>query len=393
MTKHSNRPKALIVSPYHALSHAIWTEELQRIVSFIDWDVLQLPARFFNWRIRGNPLALAYEYGDAFRELDLLVVTSMTDLATLRGLLPELNKIPTLIYFHENQFAYPRSNEHHNKSMLEAKMVTLYGALCADYVLFNSAYNRDTFLEGARQMLRKFPDHAPLECVDLIANKAAVLPVPLPHRLANYADRPTPRNNAGRRCLHVAWNHRWEYDKGPERLVKVLEIAAKRKLGCQFFIFGQSFRQVPADFAQLKEKYRTLIAHMGFIPELDLYYRMLRNCDVVISTAMHDFQGLAVLEAIKLGCIPLVPDRLAYREFIPEHFRYPSSLDEIDTECEQLVERLISYQKQLSANGLTYPDTPSQFDDKHMAKRYSAVINHLLAHGRERTGGDTINVT
>jgi len=31
---------------------------------------------------------------------------------------------------------------------------------------------------------------------------------------------------------------------------------------------------------------------------------------------------MAVLEAVRAGCRPLVPDRLAYREIFPKRFRY-----------------------------------------------------------------------
>ena len=49
---------------------------------------------------------------------------------------------------------------------------------------------------------------------------------------------------------------------------------------------------------------------------------MLCQGDVVVSTANHEFYGMAVLEAVRAGCRPLVPDRLAYRELFAPEFRY-----------------------------------------------------------------------
>jgi glycosyltransferase involved in cell wall biosynthesis len=54
------------------------------------------------------------------------------------------------------------------------------------------------------------------------------------------------------------------------------------------------------------------------------YLKLLNDVDVVVSTARQEFQGIAVLEAIAAGCCPVVPDSLAYREFVPEAYRYQS---------------------------------------------------------------------
>jgi glycosyltransferase involved in cell wall biosynthesis len=48
----------------------------------------------------------------------------------------------------------------------------------------------------------------------------------------------------------------------------------------------------------------------------------------VVSTALHDYQGLSVAEAMASGCHALVPDRLAYPEIVPQEFRYVCGDDE-----------------------------------------------------------------
>ena len=40
----------------------------------------------------------------------------------------------------------------------------------------------------------------------------------------------------------------------------------------------------------------------------------------MVSTAIQENFGIAVVEAIRLGCYPLLPRRLSYPELIPERF-------------------------------------------------------------------------
>ena len=172
--------RILLLSAYAARSHVHWQESLLEMFPRWQWRVLSLPPRHFSWRIRGNPLYWSMAEREVLQgEYDLLLATSMVDLATLRGLVPALAALPTVLYFHENQFAYPPGRRRHG--LLEAQMVSLYGALAADAVVFNSAYNRDTFLDGCAALLERLPDYTPAGCVALLRQKSRVLPVPRVH--------------------------------------------------------------------------------------------------------------------------------------------------------------------------------------------------------------------
>ncbi len=52
------------------------------------------------------------------------------------------------------------------------------------------------------------------------------------------------------------------------------------------------------------------------------YYDLLSKSRVAVSTASHENFGIAMLEATMLGCTPIVPNRLAYKELYPECLRY-----------------------------------------------------------------------
>ncbi|MEP1216575.1 MAG: DUF3524 domain-containing protein [Marinobacter sp.] len=313
-------PRILLLSAYDAGSHQRWREQLVASQPDFHWEVLALPPRFFRWRIRGNALTWLQE--PALKaDYDLLIVTSMVDLASLKGFHPHLARTPTILYMHENQFAYPDSGRQHSSA--EPKIVNLYSSVAADQVLFNSAWNRDSFLEGAYRFLGKMPDGLPDGLIHSIREKSHVIPVPIEDRL--FLERGTAFNA---QSPHLLWNHRWEYDKAPDRLLRLLEALTAAGQDFRLSVVGEQFRNQPEAFNLIHEHYRERIVHWGFLESRADYDRLLAEADVAISTALHDFQGLAVLEAMASGCMALTPDRLAYPEYVPAPQRYISYPDD-----------------------------------------------------------------
>jgi glycosyltransferase involved in cell wall biosynthesis len=52
------------------------------------------------------------------------------------------------------------------------------------------------------------------------------------------------------------------------------------------------------------------------------YLDILASCKVCVSDSLQETFGYAMLEAAALECIPIVPDRLCYREMYPDRFRF-----------------------------------------------------------------------
>lgn len=324
--------KILLLSAYDAASHRSWRAGLVQNLQEHTWTVLTLPPRFFAWRSRGNALTLAFEQKNTLQQdYGLVLATSMTDLAELKGITPSLAGVPAIVYFHENQFAYPERRQ--RKEYQNYKLTNLYTALAADRVLFNSRYNMNTFCEGVGGLLSLMPDHVPHGVVEAIIGKAGVLPVPLEETC--YMDRPA---NAG--PLTLVWNHRWEHDKAPERFFQALFNLQERGVPFKVHVVGQQFRDRPQIFGQARKRLAERILTWGFVEEEGAYRALLASSDLVVSTAAHDFQGLAVLEGAAAGCLPVVPDRLAYPEFFPKSYRYPSFEDAESREIDALSEVL-----------------------------------------------------
>ncbi len=326
--------KILLLSAYDAVSHRQWREGLVRHLGDYRWTVLTLPPRNFAWRSRGNALSWAFGDRDVLTSgYDRVVATSMTDMAELRGLVPELARIPSIVYYHENQFAYPERMV--RKEGQNYLLTNIFTALAADRVVFNSRFNRRTMLDGARDLLQAMPDCVPDGIISSIKERSRVLPVPLEESC--YVPHRGPPAGVP---LTLVWNHRWEYDKAPERLFQALDQLSAAGAEFKVHVLGQRFRECPAVFEQAKKRLQGHIGRWGYIEDDGEYRRILAASDVILSTSLHDFQGLAVLEGVAAGCYPLVPDRLAYRELFAEEYRYSSHAGDPETECRALVARL-----------------------------------------------------
>ena len=323
-------PRILLLSAYDAQSHRVWREQLVAQFPQYDWTELVLPPRYFSWRIRGNSLTWAFDDAVKSKCFDLVIATSMTDISALIGMAPNLSGVPVIQYFHENQFAYPLSDKA-APQMVEPQMVQLYGAISASVVCFNSEFNRQSFLSGVRALLKKLPDAIPPGIEDQLRRKSRVLPVPIASagtQTMSESESEALTELISDKALSIVWNHRWEYDKGPERLLACIE-ALPETLDLNFHILGQRFRSQPKVFEDIQAllRSRAWLGHWGYVAATDEYLSILAQTDLVLSTAVHDFQGLSVLEACRLGCTPVVPDRLAYVEIFDAEYRYGSESD------------------------------------------------------------------
>lgn len=310
MSSTSTKLRIAAIEPFLGGSHKVFLEGYQRF-SQHEIEILGLPARKWKWRMRGAALHFAEVLRGRVSDYDLIFASDFLSLADLVALLPtELADVPKVVYFHENQLTYPYREEAERDYQFAFTNVTT--CLTADRALFNSHFHRESFLNALGPFLRKMPDFRPRSVVDAIARKASVLYFGLDLKGLREAG-PQERNGPPT----VLWNHRWEYDKNPEEFFGVMTSLAQDGEDFRVAIVGEHFKQYPKVFDDAKLSLGDRIVQFGYLATKEDYYRLLHTCDVSVSTAIHEFFGVSVLEAIAAGCSPLLPNRLTYPELLP----------------------------------------------------------------------------
>jgi glycosyltransferase involved in cell wall biosynthesis len=371
--------KVLLLSAYAARSHVHWQQSLYKMFPQWHWSTLSLPPRHFSWRIRGNALYWAMRERPTLEQVhDVLIATSMVDLATLRGLVPSLARVPTALYFHENQFDYPQHRQQH--SLLEAQITSLYSALAADRVLFNSQYNLSSFMEGCSLLLGTMPDRVPPAVVPTLAAKSEVLPVPLdlPAVASTGNYWPGKVRPICSEPLRIVWVGRFEHDKGADGLLRILQLLEERGVQYELALTGQQFRQAPEVFDRIRSEFAHRVVHFGYFENYSQYLGLLCSADLALSTALHEFQGLAMMEAVAQGCLPVVPDRLVYPEIYPARFRYASRLQDPEQEARSAAALILELAENL-ARYRAQPAEVSAFGLQQLTPRYEQVLMRLAA--------------
>jgi glycosyltransferase involved in cell wall biosynthesis len=355
--------KVLFVEPFYGGSHRFFADRVAAL-SGHEIERITLTAAFWKWRMRGAHLSLAAKIEERRGRFDRLLTTDMLSLAELGGIMPWLATVPSVVYFHENQLSYPVPKG--EAPDVHFAFTNISTALAADRLVFNSRFHLEEFVGGIDPFLRAMPDRRPRRLEERLRLKSAVV---YPGVDSEELGRFRVARRRGK-PLTILWNHRWEFDKCPEVFFRVLGRLAADRLDFKVHLLGENFQAKPKPFLEAKELLGERIATFGFLPAREAYIRALWDSDVVVSTAVQEFYGIAVMEAACCGCHPLLPRRLVYPELYGEECLYDGE--------EELEERL----RQFIAGGLAgkeKDDAPrSALAEEHDVRRSVRLLDRLI---------------
>lgn len=375
--------KVLLLEPYCGGSHRAWAEGYAAH-SRHEVTLLQLPARFWKWRMQGGAVTLAEQTRALAFCPDLILATDMLNLPAFLGLTRDsLAGVPIALYCHENQLTYPlppdsppmAGTEEGQKRDLTYGVINWLSMLAADQVFFNSHYHLEDWFEELPLLLRHFPDYTHDHRIEEVRARSEVLPVGSDLRRFDQAsassrfEEPSPGL--------ILWNQRWEYDKNPEIFFRALYTLADEGLDFRVALAGKSYRQSAAELEEARERLGTRVAHFGYADEAR-YATLLRQADVVVSTAIHEFFGIAIIEAIYCGCFPVLPKRLTYPELVPPSHHQACLYEDY----EGLLARLrwaLAHLDRARALANELRPAIARFDWAEMGPRYDEALSALLA--------------
>jgi glycosyltransferase involved in cell wall biosynthesis len=317
----------LFLEPFYGGSHREFADGLvahsrHRI------ELHTLPARWWKWRMRGAALHFSREIARP-EDYDLLLTSDLMSLSDLKALWG-VRCPTTIVYFHESQLTYPVAPGERMDYQFGFTDITT--GLAADQILFNSDSHLSSFFDQLPRFLAKLPEYRPIWVVEALRPKCEVLypgcrlPAELEKAATEIAAPPL-----------VIWNHRWEHDKNPGAFFKALGQIKNQGIAFRLAILGERFNNAPAVFAEAQGQFSEEIVQWGFAADRAAYLDWLGRGTVVVSTALQENFGIAVVEAVACGCLPLLPDRLSYPELLPDDLHptllYANTADLVNKLC------------------------------------------------------------
>ncbi|NDV61515.1 DUF3524 domain-containing protein [Puniceicoccales bacterium CK1056] len=364
--------KICLLEPYYGGSHRRWADEYKRFSSH-RVDILSLPPRHWKWRMHGAAVSFAGQLIESGERYDLILANDLMDVAVFISLTREAGiESPVASYFHENQISYPLSPSDTDREAgrdLHYGYINYTTALASSAVFFNSEFHRRSFLESLPAFLGRFPDHQNMETIARIEQKSRALPLGMDlhalDQLKPGQDKPVNREPL------LLWNHRWEFDKCPQGFMDILLELQNRQIPFKIALLGQKLEEADEGIMEKIKRLGDRVLHLGAVESASDYAHWLWEADILPVTAIQDFFGGSVVEAVYCGCHPVLPNRLAY----PEHFADAPVFFETESDAiEMLVDLITSgdWRKPCPLSGQL-----RQYDWSELAPAYDQAMREI----------------
>jgi len=352
----------VLLDSFYTGSHKQWAINLKQN-SKHQITIFSMKGIHWKWRMHGGAITLSQQLNESKIIPDLILVTDMIDVGIFKSLLnSKLKNIPIILYFHENQLMYPKSNLDSDITKNRDNhygFINFTSALIANKVIFNSKFHQNGFLKALQNFLKKFPDYSLIENIKQIEKKSTILPIGI------HMDK-SLKIDSLKHPQTILWNHRWEHDKNPDLFFKILFQLKNEKIPFKLNVVGENFKNSPQIFKTAQNELNERILNWGYLNSREDYFKTLNQSDILPVTSIHDFFGISTVKAMGYNVFPLLPNRLAYPEHIPPKLK---------TKCiYESDEDLYLKLKKYLENGI--PDNFSEIQNHIFKYEMSSVIKN-----------------
>ena len=245
-----------------------------------------------------------------------------------------------------------------------------------DHTFVNSDFHRRKLFEALPALLEGAPDHRHTHLIAPVDARTTVLPVGVAVEALVSTDRP---DDDGGPPL-VLWNHRWDHDKAPEVFFRALRRLDHDGVAFRLALAGANVRSDPREFVEAEERFVDRLVHVGHL-DRERYLELLVRSSVVASTAVHEFFGIAMVEAMAAGLVPLLPRALSYPELVAREFQAAVLYDSYGDLVRRLREVLVDLDAARQAiDGLR--KSMLRFDWTELGPAYDAALTAVVSGGQ-----------
>ena len=263
------------------------------------WNIYKLPPRRLDRRLNTAAHWFSQQITrQAHLHCDVIFCSDALNLADLLRMTPEIGHKPSIAYFYSNQLASAGAPGHDEI----ARQAMLSTAMAATEVWFPSYFHIRGFLTAAAAQYDSHPESGGKESVrGLIAKSQLVHPpvelVP-PGKDAESID-------SERKGRTICFDCREEESVIFQPLLKEISV---RKEPVAVHVLGKPLHNIPAGVP-------VVLVDGKSDQELT---QTLKRCEMYISAKSGDNFDPLAMQAMALGCIPILPREGYYQEFLPK---------------------------------------------------------------------------